>query len=252
MAAQTWTTIQNALLVGAAQAASPYTIIPADFATILPQATSYAEQRIYRDLVPLNERTQNTSLTTTAASRVIDLSAASQTILTVESLELIYPAGVTQPKLGTRIIFDGASLDVIDIVWPQESVVMDPSQADWIGRYWSLLDDKTLVFCPTVNGAYTAIITGTFDIIPISPSNPSTYLSVNYPELLEEAAMIFICGWVLRNFGAQADDPRQAVSHENQYKTLMQSAIIEEQRRRMQGVGWTQNAPAPLERPDRG
>jgi hypothetical protein len=251
MAAQTWITLQNTLLVALSQAVAPYTVIPSDFATLFPQATSYAEQRIYRELVPLNERTQNTSLTTTTASRVLNLTAASQMILTVESFELIYPAGVTNQALGTRMIFDAANLDVIDLVWPQESVTMDPSLADWIGRYWALLDDHTLVFCPTVNGAYTAIITGTFESIPISAANPTTYLSTFYPEVLEAACMVFLTGYLLRNFGAQSDDPRQAVSFESHYKTLMQSAIIEEQRRRMQGAGWSQYVPAPMEKPDR-
>jgi hypothetical protein len=251
MAAQTWTTLQTTLMVALSQGPAPYTIIPTAFAALLPQATSYAEQRIYREIVPLNERTQNTSLATTASSRFISLTAASQTILTVEGFSLIYPAGTTIPSLGTRLVFDATSLDAIDTIWPQESVTMDPSLATYLGRYWALLDDHTLVFAPTVPAIYTAIITGTFEITPISATNPTTYLSTIYPDLLIAACMVFLTGALTRNYGAQGDDPKQAVSWENQYQLLVKGAVLEEQRRRMQGVGWTQAMPAPLAKTDR-
>ena len=130
MAAQTWTSLQNALVAMLSQAPPPYNQLPGDFVTLFPQATSYAEGRIYREIVPLNERNQNTSLTTTAAARSVNLTAASQTVLSVEGFALITPAGTTVASQGTRILFDAASLDIIDMVWPQESVTMDPAAAD--------------------------------------------------------------------------------------------------------------------------
>lgn len=246
MAAQTWTTLQNSLLVMLSQSPSPYNVIPADFAVLFPQATSYAEERIYDELVPLNQRTQDTSLTTAIASRTINLTAAAQQLVTVETFSLIYPAGTTLASMGTRIPFESTSLDVIDVIWPQESVTLDPSLADNIGRYWALQDDHTLVFCPTVPAPYTCIITGNFEPIPISATNPTTYLSTFYPALLEAACMVWLTGALLRNFGAQSDDPQTAVSWESVYKTLMETALLEEQRRRLQGQGWTQFMPAPL------
>lgn len=272
MAAQTWTTLQNSLLVMLSQSPSPYTVIPADFAVLFPQATSYAEERIYDELVPLNQRTQNTSLVTTAGSRTVDLSQASQVLVTVETFSLIYPAGATiasqapltplpppvaQPGSnapvvgGTRIPFESAGLDLIDVIWPQESVTLDPSLADNIGRYWALLDDKTLVFCPTVPAAYTCIVTGNFEPVPISAANPVTYLSTVYPALLQAACMIFLTGALLRNYGAQSDDPKSATSWEGIYKGLMTTAVLEEQRRRLQGVGWSQFMPTPIANPMR-
>lgn len=251
MAALTWSTLQTSLIVMLAQGPSPYTVIPSDFAALYPQATSYAEGRIYRDLIPLNERTQNTSLTTTPASRVINLAAASHTILTVEGFGLITPAGTTVASAGNRVLFEPGSIDLINNCWPVESVTMDPALADWTGRYWTLLDDHTLVFCPTVPGTYTAVIIGTFAVTPISAANPSTYLSTTYSDLLQAACLVFLSGALLRNFGAQSDDPKMAMSWETQYKTLLESAILQEQRRRMQGVAWSQYAPAPLAKPDR-
>lgn len=232
------------------QAPSPYNIIPPDFALLFPQATSYAEERIYNEMVPLNQRTLNTSLTTTAAQRTLSLVGASQSIVTVEQFALIYPSGTTDPTLGSLYFFDAASLDIINVVWPQQSVTVDPSEADWIGRYWCLQDSSTLVFSPPGPAAYTVALTGTFAPIPISDAVPTTYLSTFYPALLEAGCMVFLTGGVLRNFGAQADDPKMAMSWESTFKTLMQSAQLEEQRRRIQGTGWSQYAPTPATQPN--
>ena len=108
-----------------------------------------------------------------------------------------------------------------------------------------------LVFSPTTDKAYTAIIFGTFQVTPLSSGNPSTYLSNIYPDLLQAACMVFLTGALTRNFGAQADDPKMAVAWEEQYKSLLEGAVLQEQRRRMQGVGWSQYAPAPVAKPDR-
>jgi hypothetical protein len=240
MAGQTWTTIQTSILVALAQAPSPYNVIPPNFAVQFAQATSYAELRIYRDLIMLCTRQQNTSLTTTAGSREIDLSSMTNAdggpIIVPEGLSLISPAGTTNPALGTRVQFTEASLDWIDYVWPVEATTMSPVGAEWYGRYWAMLDDHTMVISPTPDspsGAlYTTEITGLFQPTPISAANPTTYLSTNYPDLLEVAILIFLSGALQRNFGAQSDDPRQAMSWETQYQTLVVPARGEERRRR--------------------
>jgi hypothetical protein len=250
MSVQNWTSIMNSCIAMLSQAPSPYNNIPPDFVQLFPQATSYAEERIYNELVPLNQRTLNTSLTTTPAQRTLPLGGASQSIVTVEQFALIYPSGQTDPTQGTLYYFDAGSLDVINILWPQQSVTVDPSQGDFIGRYWALQDNATLVFSPPGPAAYTVALTGTFAPIPISLSVPITYLSTFYPALLEAGCMIFLTGGLLRNFGAQADDPKMAMAWESTFKTLMQSAQLEEQRRRMQGAGWSQYAPTPATAPN--
>ena len=240
MAGQTWNSIQTAIIVALSQAPSPYNTIPPDFAVLFPQGTSYAELRIYRDLVMLCTRQQNSSLTTTPGSRVLDLSAMANPnggpIIVPDGLSLIVPAGTATPALGSRILYKEASLDLIDLIWPQEAVTSGPVSAEWIGRYWAMLDDHTMVVAPTPdspNGeVYTAEITGLFQPTPISNANQTTYLSTNYPDLLEAAIMVFMTGALQRNFGAQSDDPRQAQSWEVQYQTLMATARNEERRRR--------------------
>lgn len=241
MAGQNWTSIQNAVIVALAQAPSPYDVsaIP-DFTTLFAQATSYAELRIYRDLVMLCTRQQNTSLTTTAGSRSIDLSTMANAdggpIIVPEGLALISPAGTTNPAVGIRVPYVETSLDWIDVTWSQESSTVAPVAAEWIGRYWAMRDAATMVICPTpdapAGAVYTAEITGLFQPTPISADNAVTYLSTNYPDLLECAIMVFLTGALQRNFGAQSDDPRQTQSWEAQYDTLKTGAMNEERRRR--------------------
>lgn len=248
MAGQTWTTIQNSVIVALAQAPSPYDVeaVP-DFTTLFAQATSYAELRIYRDLVMLCTRQQNTSLTTTAGSRAINLSdmtnANGGQIIVPEGLALISPAGITNPALGSRIPYVETSLDWIDLVWSIEATTLSPIAAEWIGRYWAMRDASTMVICPTpdspLGAVYTAEITGLFQPTPISAANPTTYLSTNYPDLMECAILIFLSGALQRNFSAQSDDPKAAMSWEQQYETLKAGAMNEERRRR----GLAPNAP---------
>jgi hypothetical protein len=59
--------------------------------------------------------------------------------------------------------------------------------------------------------------------------------------------MVFLSGYK-QNFGAQSDDPRSAVSWEQQYEKLMASASGEELRKKFSGMGWSADsevAPTP-------
>ena len=199
--------------------------------------------------MPVGARQQNVSLVTTVNSRILNLGSMTNSfggqIIDPEGVALIGPAGTTNPALGTRYPYKMTSLDVIDIVWPQESSTLSPSAAEWLGRWWALLDQNTIVLAPTpdapLGAVYTAEVTGLFQPTPISAANPTTYISTYYPDLFECAIMVFMSGWLQRNYGAQSDDPRQAQSWETQYQTLLPACVQEEDRRRGAGVGWTAN-----------
>lgn len=235
MSALTWTTLQESLLVMLAQSPPPYNVIPPNFAALFPQATSYAEGRIYKALVLLATRQQNATLITSAGNRNLTLSsmvnASGGPIIVPEGLALISPA-TSAPSTGTRVPYDEASLDVIDLIWPTEATTVAPASAEPGTRMWAMRDNNTIVYCPTADGAYRAEISGLYQPTPISAGNPSTYLSSVYPELLQAACMVFLTGGLLRNFGAQAADPATAISWENQYKMLEILAVEEEYRRR--------------------
>lgn len=246
MAALTWATLETELIVALVQAPPPYNVIPPDFASLYPNATSYAESRICAEIPLLANRTQNTQLATVAGSRQLNLSLMTNPLVVQEGLALISPAGTTNPALGARIVFDKATLDFIDQIWPVEATTMDPSIADNVGRWWAPLNtgpssgvsiagvaaSSIIVLAPTPDNVYTAECTGLFQPTPISNSNPSTYLSTVYPDLLVAACMVFLEGALRRNFGAQADNPQSAMSWEAMYTRLKDAAAFEEARRR--------------------
>lgn len=235
MAGYNYNTLQANCLQATVKAQPPTYTPPADFANLFPRALEYAEARICRDIILLATRTQDTSLATTAFNRAINLSAmTSNQVIVVEGLSLITPAGTANPAIGTRVPYDMASLDLVDQLWPVEGTVVTPSISDWNPRLWAMRDDHTIVYCPTADAAYTAEITGLFQPVSLSVGSgtQTTYLSTVYPDLLFQATMIFLTGPLLHNWGAQAGDPAQAMSYEGEYMRLMESAKLEEERRR--------------------
>lgn len=245
MAALTWTTLQTELIVALVQAPPPYNVIPDDFTSLYPRATSYAESRICAEIPLLANRTQDTSLTTTNGSRRLNLSLMTNPIVVQEGLALITPAG-SSASAGTRYPYDKTTLDFIDLFWPVEATTLDPSLADNIGRFWAPLNSgpvssiniagsaatSIIVIAPTPSAAFTAECTGLFQPVPLSAGNSSTYLSSVYPDLMVAACMVFLEGALMRNFGAQSDDPKAAMSWEGVYIQLKDAAAFEEARRR--------------------
>jgi hypothetical protein len=244
MAAQNWTTIQNACLVALSQSPAPYNVIPADFTTQFPQATSYAEDRINTDLALLNTRRRDTSTATGVGSRVVSLSAVTPFITVPESFALFSPA-ILSIQNATRYPFIATTVDFIDSIWPIEGNIMDPALAYNVGRYWALADDHTIIYAPTANQAYTCEIWGQYRPVPISAANPTTYLSTYYSGLLIAGCMVWLMGALLRNFGAASEDPRAALSWEQEYQTLLSLARSEEARRRQFGPGGSANEAPP-------
>lgn len=246
MAAQNWLALQTTLLAATVKSQPPYATIPPDFAALFPQATSYAEERIYTDIPFLGIRTANSSLMTTAGSRNINLSSMTVMgggpIIVPEEFFLIAPVGAA-PGVGIRVPFIRASTMVINQIWPVEANVQTPSLTSWLPYYWAMIDDRTIIYEPTADAAYTAEIAGLYQPTPISSTNPTTYISTTYPALFEAACMVWLSGWMLHNYSAQGDLPQQAISHEEQYVKLMEAAKDEEMRRR----GLRPNVPMPMQ-----
>jgi hypothetical protein len=220
-----------------------------DFSAYLPRITEQAERRMYRDCPFLSMRAQSANQQFQAGSRTLPLLGMVPIPVVVEGLSAIYPAGVT-PQQGTKREFQKASLDFIDMVWPTEATTLDPSTTDSL--YWAMYDHQTIVTAPTMNAAYTALVTGLFQPTPIGPTNAApnpatgfagtqitTYLATVYPDVFIAACMISTAGYK-RDYGAQSDDPKLAVSWTEQYRSLLPGVIEEEKRRRGIGQGWSQ------------
>lgn len=244
-----YTTLQSALAAAMVQAESPYTTLPPNFVTLLPRAIEYAEARIYRELVLLATQTQDSSLQTVVGQKYLPpLSTMSTPCIVVEGVSLsVLISEITfngQPitfhtdpilfseSIGGSYVYDKSNLSVVDSSWSNQIMTMSPQAATWVGRYWALVDNNTIVLSPTPDGIYAVTITGLFQPTPLSALNPTTYLATQYPELMLAACMVWLAGGLTRNFGAQADEPKFAMSWETQYQMLLASASDEEHRRR--------------------
>ncbi len=219
-----------ALLAEENDAYGVYTFINnPDFQNYLPWVITNAEQRIYREVVPLSTRMSTANQTFVAGSRTIALIGFDPQPVVVEGIAAITPVATT-PAKGTRWQYRITSLDFIDTIWPQESLTQAPNLG-FPELYWAMLDSQTIIVAPTPDAAYTLELTGIFRPAPISAQNPETYLSKLYPDLLLHAMMIEVVG-MHQNYSAEGHDPQQALSWEMKYQTLKASATEEENRRR--------------------
>lgn len=214
----------------------------ADYTTILPAAIQYAEDRIYREMNFLATRTVNPGSAFTPGSRTFTLPTSPSTILYLEGVAAITPAGVA-PNLGTRNALEPVSLDFIDFTWPTESETDLPDA-------WAMRDNATIVVKPTPDQNYSVELTGIFQPMAMSADNETTYIGNIYPDLLVAACMVFLTGYQ-RDFGAQSDNPQMALSWSAEYDKLFKSAYEEEQRRKGASVGWSPFQATPLANPPR-
>lgn len=237
----TFDELKVAIIIALSQAPFPYDTVIPDFEILFPDSVAYAEARIYRDIVPLCQRSSSSVAMTLAGSREVDLSATN--VIVVEGLSLVDPAGA--PSAGMRYPYDMVSLDMIDVVWPTESSTMSPSAADYIGRWCVMKSNTVAVFAPTPDATYTVEVTGLFPQAGLSSTNQNTYLATTYPDLMQAACMVYLSGYLQKNYAATAGMPEQAVTFEKQYADLMATAREQEQRVRSQGPGWTAYTATP-------
>jgi hypothetical protein len=243
------------------------------FDTLFPQATSYAEQRIYHDMPALAQRLEDTTLLTTAGSRSLSLYGTALPILVPERISLTVTQDLYLVDGYGNKILDGygnpivigysaqykvqylpVSLAFIDMVWPNATATWGPASA--LGTYWAIQGgvspsdfiSPTIVIAPTPDAAYPVTVTGLFQQPPISAANPQTYLSTLYPEVLTAACMVYLSGALLRNYGSagspsQPDEVNMPIHWEGQYGRLIEIAKQEEARRRQQGTDFLYRLP---------
>ena len=98
---------------------------------------------------------------------------------------------------------------------------------------------------PSPGQSYGMEVIGTVRPTPLSAANSTTFLTLHLSDLFFAACMSAIAGYQ-RDYGAQTDDPRSAVSWETQYAQRLASASKEEARRKFQSGDWTgETRPAP-------
>ncbi len=214
----------------------------ANFITFLPGCIDYAEQRIYREL-DLVDTQITSSGATTASNRNFDLPTTSGTYIVVDQVNVMSSAG-TGSSNGTRNQVMPTTRDFIDMIYPSGQT------ATGIPAFFCRANSSTLIFGPAPDAAYTVEVVGTHRPTPLSSGNSSTFLTSQLPDLFMAASMVFASGY-MRDFGSQSDNPQQAQSWEATYKTLFESASVEELRKTYQGDAWTSQSPSPIAMPPR-
>lgn len=197
-----------------------YQTTDTNFVQILPEAISYAELRMYRELDLLSTVVRDSSASLTVNSRNFTLPQTLGRFVTVQGINVLLTAT-------TRSEMVSAAREFVDFTYPNEAAVGSPS----IPAFYAMLTDQTIIIGPAPGSAYSVEVIGTIRPTPLSGANTTTFLTLYIPDAFLAASMIFATGWQ-RDFGAMSDDPTRAISWESQYEMLMKSANTEELRKR--------------------
>lgn len=213
-----------------------------DFLAILPTIIQDAEQRIYRELDLLSTVVRQTGATT-LGDRDFTLPTGSGRFVVTNGINVITPAGESNPDAGTRTPLLPVSRDYMDAVWASASVTGEPV-------CYAMITDQEIIVGPPPDATYTLEVIGTIRPAALSEANATTYLTDYLPDLFFSASMVAGAAWQ-KNWGASADDPKMAVSWEAHYQTELASANTEEQRKRYASRAWGSLSPTPIASPNR-
>lgn len=239
------------------QIATMAVVDPTDpsFLTVLPEAISYAENRIYREVDFLFTSAANTSYSVSAGSRSISIPSGTSfapvsnygggVLVVAEQINLLTPAGSTNPDNSTRVPLLPTTKEFLDAVYGAANSTGQP-------KYWAPFDDYTFLVGPYADQTYTVEIVGTFRPPSLSSTNTTTFISLYLPELFVMASMIYVAAYQ-RNFsGASANDPQMAATYEGQYQILLRSAMEEESRKKFEAAAWSSQSTSKFATPTRG
>ena len=217
-------------------------IDPADanYQQILPSMIDDAEIRICQDVDFLGAVVTDSSTLAVLNSRGINWSNA---FFAVDSINVISPAGQTNPDLGTRNPLVPATKETCDYLYPS-------AVGSGIPQYFGRVTQSTAVLAPWPNGAYTLEITGVQRPTPLSASNTTTFISTYLPNLMVAASMIYAAAYQ-QNFSASGDNPAQAVNWKTHYDEILKSSVIEQARIKFEAEGWSAKMPSPIASPPR-
>jgi hypothetical protein len=222
-----------------------------NFLAILPSMIDYATLRINRDLDLLitSASLSGVNYKLTTGNRNLSFSqnlAGGSYFVVSEQINLITPAGQTDPNSSNRIPLLPATKEFLDAVFGS-ALTANRGQP----KYFAPFNDTLFLVGPVPDVDYYVEVVGTVRPAPLSEAVTTTFISQYLPDLLIMASMIYISAYQ-RNFGRQSDDPQMAQSYESQYGMLLKSAMVEEARKKFEGAAWSSQAPAPVASPTRG
>jgi hypothetical protein len=189
-----------------------------DFTALLPTIIDGAEQFCYREL-DLVDASVAVNGYMTPNDRYFTLPTTSGHIIMVDAINVI--SGTS------RYPMKPVSRDVVDFFWPSDTA---PSLSS-IPSIFARVDDARVLVGPAPGIALLAEVVGTIRPDPLSVSNTTTFLTSYLSDLFFAATMMDSTGVLLKNFGAQSDDPRMAVSWKEIFQARLASARSEELRK---------------------
>ena len=213
-----------------------------NFQNILPSCINYAEQRILRELDLLNAKITDIA-TVSSNNRLLTYPSNIGTFLVVDQINMFTPAG-SSATTGIRVPLQVVSREYISTVYPSDATSIGTPSV------FAIRDDNMAIIGPVPDQTYYFELVGTQRIVPLSVSNSTTFLTSVAPDLFIAASMVYMTGY-MKNWGAQGDDPKMAISWENQYQMLLKSANEEEMRKKFWSEGWQSQEQAAIATPKR-
>lgn len=214
-----------------------------EFIAAIPNIIDDAEQRIYRELDLLNTVVRDASAALTGGSRNFSLPTSIGVYVVVDEINVISPAGTTNPDSGTRHPLLPASKEMLDVMYPSATPGALP-------QYFGMITQSSIIVGPWPDGNYQVEVVGTQRPAPLSSTNQTTLLSVYLTDVFLNAALVMGAAY-LKDFGAATDDPKSGMTWETKYQLALKSAATEEARKKFTTEGWSSKEPAPTATPPR-
>jgi hypothetical protein len=231
----------NSFVIDLANMIAVPTTDPA-YAIALPNIIDDAEQRLYRELDLLSTVTRDTGLVA-ANNRNFTLPSNNGRFVGTEQMNAITPPGQTNPDLGTRNPMLPVSKEFLDVIYPSVAGADVPTS-------FAPISDQNWIVGPWPDAGYTIEVVGWIRPAPLSVSNQTTFLTLYLPDVFMAAALVMSAGYQ-QNFSSMGDNPQSAVSWETHVKTLLDSAKVEEIRKKFGSQGWSSKSPDPIATPPR-
>jgi hypothetical protein len=212
----------------------------------IPSIIDSAEQQSYKDLDLLNTVFRDTSVALSAGNRNYTEApsiSGNGPFLVTQELNVITPAGTTNPEQGSRNPLLPTTKEMLDFLYPNAT-------GSGVPTYYAPINQNTFIVGPWPDQAYTVEAVGTVRPAPLSASNTTTLLTTYFPDLFLNAALVYGTGY-MKNFGAAADDPKSGLTWQALYDKALASAMKEEARKKFQAQGWGAQSTGPEATPPR-
>jgi hypothetical protein len=200
------------------------------FDTIYPNAIDYTELRLQRDLDFLNTIVTDNNAAFVPNQRLQTFPTTYGKFVVVSSIRPITGGtGYGQNAYGSGAYGGGGTAQAplefvnraaLDFAWPS-----DASLGANIGPVqWTVNDGNTFLVGPAPDQAYGFEVVGTQRFVELSATNTTNFLTLNLPDLYVTLSM--------RWFADYQRDPDLVKSYDMQYQEMLQSAAVEEARKK--------------------